>query len=216
MSMLASLSILVTLILVVGWLVALGWDLGVLESMCMAICVGICVDFTCHFAHSYNHAKPSNRQGRTTHSLVEMGISVIAAAATTFTAACVLMFATTVTFFVSRCLRQRHSTILVPFSPLRMAVYLFVRASVSQTKFGAFLAICMVCSVVIALLFFHALLAIVGPSDADNEMPAIDKAYLLCGRRRATIAVDELALGSNTNGWESHATSNLRFSTETI
>jgi hypothetical protein len=40
MAGLASLTILVTLIFVLGWLVFLGWDLGVLESMCMAICVG--------------------------------------------------------------------------------------------------------------------------------------------------------------------------------
>ena len=43
-------------VFVVGWLVWLGWRLGVLESMCMAISVGICVDFICHCAHAYSHA----------------------------------------------------------------------------------------------------------------------------------------------------------------
>ena len=108
MAGLASLTIFVTLIFVLGWLVFLGWDLGVLESMCMAICVGICVDFTCHHAHAYNHAQPHDATGpmaklsirrvRVTASLVEMGISVLSAAATTATAAMVLMLATTVTF----------------------------------------------------------------------------------------------------------------------
>ena len=130
MSALASLAILVTLVLVVGWLVAIGWRLGVLESMCMAISVGICVDFICHHAHAYNHCGEHSRKERVTHSLVEMGISVVSAAVTTFTAAVILLLFTTVTFF---------------------------------NKFGVFLAVCMVCSIVVALIYFHALLAIAGP-----------------------------------------------------
>eukprot|EP01043_Picozoa_sp_COSAG02_P043221 COSAG02_NODE_3746_length_6295_cov_35.811653_2_plen_1379_part_00 len=130
MSGLASLAILVTLILVIGWLVAIGWKLGVLESMCMAISVGICVDFICHHAHAYSHCDSNSRKDRITHSLVEMGISVVSAAVTTFTAAAILLVFTTVTFF---------------------------------QKFGVFLAVCMICSVVVALVYFHALLAIAGP-----------------------------------------------------
>ena len=135
MSLIASISILVTLILVIGWLVAIGWSLGVLESMCIAISVGICVDFICHHAHAYDHAKGTGgndptREERITHSLVEMGITVVSAAATTGTAAVILLVFTTVTFF---------------------------------TEFGVFLAICMACSITVALVYFHALLAIVGP-----------------------------------------------------
>ena len=130
MSALASLAILVTLVLVLGWLVAIGWRLGVLESMCMAISVGICVDFICHHAHAYNHGDADSRKERMTHSLVEMGISVVSAAVTTFTAALILLLFTTVTFF---------------------------------NEFGVFLAVCMVCSIVVALVYFHALLAMAGP-----------------------------------------------------
>ena len=65
-----------------------------------------------------------------THSLVEMGISVVSAAVTTFTAALILLLFTTVTFF---------------------------------NEFGVFLAVCMVCSIVVALVYFHALLAMAGP-----------------------------------------------------
>ena len=112
-----------------GWLVGgVGWKLGVLESMCMAISVGICVDFICHHAHAYS-CDSNSRKDRITHSLVEMGISVVSAAVTTFTAAFVLLQFTTVTFF---------------------------------TKFGVFLAVCMICSIAVALVCFHALLAIAG------------------------------------------------------
>jgi multidrug efflux pump subunit AcrB len=96
----------------------------------MAISVGICVDFICHHAHAYSHCDSNSRKDRITHSLVEMGISVVSAAVTTFTAAAILLVFTTVTFF---------------------------------QKFGVFLAVCMICSVVVALVYFHALLAIAGP-----------------------------------------------------
>lgn len=108
----------------------IGWRLGVLESMCMAISVGICVDFICHHAHAYSHCDSNSRKDRMTHSLVEMGISVVSAAVTTFTAAAILLVFTTVTFF---------------------------------QKFGVFLAVCMICSIVVALVYFHALLAVAGP-----------------------------------------------------
>ena len=115
-----------------GWLAFLGWRLGVLESMCMAISVGICVDFICHAAHAYSHAPESSvtRGDHVVHALAEMGVSIFSAFATTWTAAMVLIFSTTLTFF---------------------------------TEFGVFLAVCMVCSVGVSLVFFPAMLALVGP-----------------------------------------------------
>jgi hypothetical protein len=178
MSGIALAAIVSTLVLVIGWLVALGWRLGVLESMCMAISVGICVDFICHCAHAYSHAPVAaagtcatatgaaaaataaatrcfatvhvanialawrcanlaasldvvgTRADRVTHALAEMGVSIVSAAVTTFTAAMVLALFTTVVFF---------------------------------TEFGVFLAVCMGCSVTVALAYFPAMLALVGP-----------------------------------------------------
>ena len=72
MSSIALAAICSTLVLVIGWLVALGWNLGVLESMCMAISVGICVDFICHCAHAYSHApgaSAATRPDRVAHAL---------------------------------------------------------------------------------------------------------------------------------------------------
>ena len=138
MSTIALGAIVSTLVLVIGWLVALGWKLGVLESMCMAISVGICVDFICHCAHAYSHAPAAAaaiRSHRVTHALAEMGVSIVSAAVTTFTAAMVLALFTTVVFF---------------------------------TEFGVFLAVCMGCSVTVALAYFPAMLALVGPIQYTN------------------------------------------------
>ena len=134
-------AIISTLVLVIGWLVALGWKLGVLESMCMAISVGICVDFICHCAHAYSHAPAAaavTRSDRVTHALAEMGVSIVSAAVTTFTAAMVLALFTTVVFF---------------------------------TEFGVFLAVCMGCSVTVALAYFPAMLALVGPAHGHETPP---------------------------------------------
>ena len=69
-----------------------------------------------------------------THSLYTMGISVIAAAATTFLASAVLSLCT-LTFF---------------------------------DKFGSFVCVTMVTSVILSVIFFQAVLATVGPAKPDR------------------------------------------------
>lgn len=80
-------------------LVALGWSLGFLESVCFAILVGISCDFIIHFGHAYIHHEGSvSRHERTKFALLHMGPSILAAAVTTVSAALV-MFACEVVFF---------------------------------------------------------------------------------------------------------------------
>ncbi len=71
-------------------------------------------------------------------TVCSQGVSIFSAFLTTFTAACVLTFFTTVTFF---------------------------------TEFGVFLAVCMVCSVVVALVYLPALLTLFGPAGTDGSRP---------------------------------------------
>ena len=80
-------------------LVAMGWTLGFIESILFAILIGVSVDFVIHFAHAYTalHGH-SPREDRTKNSLMSMGPSILAAAFTTFAAACVMLF-TVITFF---------------------------------------------------------------------------------------------------------------------
>merc|ERR1712232_198575 len=87
-------------------LVASGWTLGFLESICFAILIGISCDFVLHFCHAYAHLLGEvSRHDRTKYALVRMGPSILAAAFTTICSAAIMLF-TVVSFF------QQFATIL--------------------------------------------------------------------------------------------------------
>jgi predicted RND superfamily exporter protein len=128
-----------------GSIVLMGWDLGLLESMCASILVGVSVDFVVHFAHAWvsgNGGRDSGGNGgecsrrdelvaRTHTSLSTVGVSVLSAGLTTMIAAFVLFFGVIIFF----------------------------------AKFGAMLALAMGFSLLYSVVFFHALVTMAGPSD---------------------------------------------------
>lgn len=78
---------------VTSTLVAIGWTLGFLESICFAILIGISVDFVIHFCHAYSHINgEASRHERTKSALIRMGPSILAAAITTVSAAIIMLF----------------------------------------------------------------------------------------------------------------------------
>jgi predicted RND superfamily exporter protein len=80
-------------------LVASGWTLGFLESICFAILIGISCDFVIHFGHAYAFQPGKvSRHERTKYALVRMGPSILAAAFTTVFAAVIMLF-TVISFF---------------------------------------------------------------------------------------------------------------------
>jgi predicted RND superfamily exporter protein len=80
-------------------LVAAGWTLGFLESVCFAILIGISCDFVIHFGHSYASLPGViSRHERTKFALIRMGPSILAAAFTTVCAAVIMLF-TVISFF---------------------------------------------------------------------------------------------------------------------
>ena len=84
---------------VCSMMVACGWELGLLESICFTILIGISVDFVIHFSHAYTEQLGHiDRHTRTKVSLIHMGPSVLAAAFTTAASAIVMLF-TTIMFF---------------------------------------------------------------------------------------------------------------------
>ncbi|CAJ1969356.1 unnamed protein product [Cylindrotheca closterium] len=84
---------------VTSTLVALGWTLGFLESICFAILIGVSVDFVIHFCHAYSHAHGDvDRHERTQQALIRMGPSILAAGVTTIAAAIIMLF-TVINFF---------------------------------------------------------------------------------------------------------------------
>lgn len=95
----ATLTIGYVLVSVTAILVALGWDLGFLESILFAILIGISCDFVIHFSHAYSHLKGHrSKEERTLYALLSMGPSILAGAFTTFGAALVMLF-TVIVFF---------------------------------------------------------------------------------------------------------------------
>jgi len=77
-------------------LVGLGWELGYLECICFSILIGISCDFVIHFGHAYKHFEGNvDRRLRARFAVVDMGPSILAAAATTVAAACVMLFCST-------------------------------------------------------------------------------------------------------------------------
>lgn len=74
-------------------LVASGWTLGFLESICFAILIGISCDFVLHFSHAYAYLPGEvGRNERTKYALIHMGPSILAAAFTTICSAIIMLF----------------------------------------------------------------------------------------------------------------------------
>ena len=72
MTVFSVMSIAYVLASVTSMMVAAGWTLGFLESICFAILIGVSVDFVIHFSHAYV-ALPGNiaREIRTKHALID-------------------------------------------------------------------------------------------------------------------------------------------------
>jgi hypothetical protein len=84
---------------VTATLVALGWTLGFLESICFAILIGVSVDFVIHLSHAYSTIPgEADRGRRTKYALIQMGPSILATAVTTILSAVIMLF-TVITFF---------------------------------------------------------------------------------------------------------------------
>merc|ERR1711937_784049 len=82
-----------------GVLVAFGWTLGFLESICFSFLIGISADFVIHFTHAYVHHKGDlPREERTRYAMTNMGPSILTTAGTTFFSAIVMIFCV-ITFF---------------------------------------------------------------------------------------------------------------------
>jgi len=92
MTVFSVISIAYVLTSVTSLMVAAGWTLGFLESICFSVLIGVSVDFVIHFSHAYSH-KPGNvsREERTVFALLHMGPSVLAAGATTLAGAMVML-----------------------------------------------------------------------------------------------------------------------------
>ena len=82
-----------------AFLVLLGWQLNVLESITASIAVGLSVDFTAHYAIAYLIAPgKSDRQQRVEHATTRLGSAITLAAITTMVASAGLMPSTVLAY----------------------------------------------------------------------------------------------------------------------
>jgi len=76
---------------VLGAMVALGWELGTIESICLTILAGFSVDYVVHLAHSFVQAEKKDRLDKVRSALDEIGVSVLGGMLTSASAAIALM-----------------------------------------------------------------------------------------------------------------------------
>lgn len=77
---------------------AMGWDLGIAESIAAVIVIGFSVDYVVHLGHMYEESSAITRAGRTQESAEKMGPTVLAGAITTLGAGA-FMFGCQMVFF---------------------------------------------------------------------------------------------------------------------
>lgn len=98
-TLLASLSLLGTVMTSMGLFVALGRKLGIVESVVSQVLVGLAVDYVVHLAHSYNSCELAGRFNRGRAAVFEILPAISLGLITTVSAAIVLQFAV-LSFFV--------------------------------------------------------------------------------------------------------------------
>jgi Patched family len=64
LTLLATLTVVMTNLAVMGLMYVWGWNLGAIEGMSITSLVGLSVDFCIHLAEGYMHAKPQDRVGK--------------------------------------------------------------------------------------------------------------------------------------------------------
>ncbi|XP_070577311.1 protein dispatched homolog 1-like isoform X4 [Ptychodera flava] len=94
----ATISIGLTTVCVIGSIPIAGWKYGVLESGNLSMTVGLVVDYVVHLAKAYHCSTKEDRLGRLQDTLESVGVSVISGAATTIGASVFMLFAKIVFF----------------------------------------------------------------------------------------------------------------------
>lgn len=87
------LSVLAICVVATAIMVAMGWELGIIESIAIITVVGVSVDYSVHLIHAYGESEAETPVERVRAALLTMGISLIGGVATTVGAALFLWFA---------------------------------------------------------------------------------------------------------------------------
>ena len=91
LSLFAILTVFSIILITVGVLVMLGWELNILESVVITLAIGLSVDFTLHYGIMYKLSTGTERTGSVRYSLATMASPVTMAAFTTLSAGLCLL-----------------------------------------------------------------------------------------------------------------------------
>lgn len=81
-SVIAILSISGIILGLMSMIKVLGWEFGIIESVCVIIFIGISVDYVVHICHQYIHAMDSQRKARMDFAFKNMGATILGGAQT--------------------------------------------------------------------------------------------------------------------------------------
>mmetsp|Transcript_49000 Transcript_49000/g.78955 ORF Transcript_49000/g.78955 Transcript_49000/m.78955 type:complete len:565 (+) Transcript_49000:121-1815(+) len=97
-SVLSTISILCTMLSVIGLVTMIGWNLGTVQAILISILAGFSVDYVVHLAHAYAHSPLPTREERVVSAFSEMGAPVLSGMITSVLASLPL-FACNLVFF---------------------------------------------------------------------------------------------------------------------
>jgi len=143
-----------------GFLVLVGWTIGIIESVALTVVVGLSVDYTVHLSISYmkqvRQLKGKSKLEVLQYTLAEIGISIVGGAATTASSVFPLFF-TTIVFF---------------------------------TRFGEFVFVNILASLVVSLLLLVIILALIGPSENVGNLKYLFKCLLAKVRKKEQLTLN--------------------------
>nr|KAG5693377.1 hypothetical protein BaRGS_015664 [Batillaria attramentaria] len=97
-SLYAIVTIACIIVVTLGSLVLLGWELNILESVVITVAIGMSIDYTLHYGVAYRLAPDLDREMRVASSIGRMGSAVAMSALTTFSAGAFMMPSTVLAY----------------------------------------------------------------------------------------------------------------------
>lgn len=142
------LSVILIVLVSVGFITCLGWTLGIIESIACIVIIGVSVDYSVHIAHAYNVSIPHTaddssmsdmRNSKAQQATATIGISLVSGVSTSVGATLFLWFCH-INFF---------------------------------KKFGQFLLITLIVSFLVAFFLLIPMLSLIGPVGHTGMLPRV-------------------------------------------
>ena len=92
MSVYSSLCVGAIMVCVVGFIIFAGWEIGLIEALCLLLLIGFSVDYILHISHAYCHSESASPIESVQHAVRQIGLSIFSSAMTTAVSSVPLLF----------------------------------------------------------------------------------------------------------------------------